>query len=328
MIAADKRPATSRARLGTLALSHVRTRNPMAAVRAAAGTTRWGAWACTCRCSSCTTWACSSPRRAAPAACSSTPATRALRRGLAGVRARAPRSLRELLAHDCRLRGRREGDPLAPARRARRRAAPESSATSTALRPHQIRRRRAAAARPRQTYARRRSAQHFRGFDARSLWASSIPGAKQLARLHLVEQIDLDTLRLLGVFSGSSGGDEAAAIDLVDLLRRLPIGRRQRRRQLLARSLAERARDQARVRRADVRGRRLRVDGAARQPRLARALRVRLGRGSVRAQGHRQRALLLRPREAARRRAAPALHPRRQLASMRGRGRCSRAASR
>jgi len=69
-----------------------------------------------------------------------------------------------------------------------------------------------------QTYADADLAQHFRDFDA----APVIGFLRFLAsqQLHVytsLEQIDLDTLRLLGVFNGGSAGVEAAAIDLVDL---------------------------------------------------------------------------------------------------------------
>ena len=72
-----------------------------------------------------------------------------------------------------------------------------------------------------QTYADADLAQHFRDFDA----APVIGFLRFLAsqQLHVytsLEQIDLDTLRLLGVFNGGpslGGGVEAAAIDLVDL---------------------------------------------------------------------------------------------------------------
>ena len=90
-------------------------------------------------------------------------------------------------------------------------------------------------------------------------------------------------------------------------VRRARLARGERRRELLARPAAERARDPALDGRADVRGRRLRVDRAQGQHRLARALRARVRPRDLRAEGRRQRAALLRPRQAARGRAPAAV---------------------
>src|SRR5262249_21421479 len=69
-----------------------------------------------------------------------------------------------------------------------------------------------------QTYADADLAQHFRDFDAAPILGFlRFLAAHQLHVYTSLEQIDLDTLRLLGVFSGNTGGVEAAAIDLVDL---------------------------------------------------------------------------------------------------------------
>src|SRR3954447_15119339 len=71
-----------------------------------------------------------------------------------------------------------------------------------------------------QTYADADLAQHFRDFDAAPIVGFlRFLASQQLHVYTSLEQIDLDTLRLLGVFNGGSlgGGVEAAAIDLVDL---------------------------------------------------------------------------------------------------------------
>jgi len=61
-------------------------------------------------------------------------------------------------------------------------------------------------------------AQHFRDFDAAPVVGFlRFLASQQLHVYTSLEQIDLDTLRLLGVFNGGSAGVEAAAIDLVDL---------------------------------------------------------------------------------------------------------------
>jgi hypothetical protein len=69
-----------------------------------------------------------------------------------------------------------------------------------------------------QTYADADLAQHFRDFDAAPIVGFlRFVASQQLHVYTSLEQIDLDTLRLLGVFNGGSAGVEAAAIDLVDL---------------------------------------------------------------------------------------------------------------
>jgi hypothetical protein len=69
-----------------------------------------------------------------------------------------------------------------------------------------------------QTYADADLAQHFRDFDAAPIVGFlRFLSSQQLHVYTSLEQIDLDTLRLLGVFNGGSAGVEAAAIDLVDL---------------------------------------------------------------------------------------------------------------
>ncbi|MDB4967514.1 MAG: hypothetical protein JWN44_3203 [Myxococcales bacterium] len=69
-----------------------------------------------------------------------------------------------------------------------------------------------------QTYADADLASHFRDFDAAPIIGFlRFVASQQLHIYTSLEQIDLDTLRLLGVFNGGSGGVEAAAIDLVDL---------------------------------------------------------------------------------------------------------------
>jgi hypothetical protein len=70
-----------------------------------------------------------------------------------------------------------------------------------------------------QTYADADLAQHFRDFDmAPIIGFLRFLASQQLHVYTSLEQIDLDTLRLLGVFNGGSGGlAEAAPIDLVDL---------------------------------------------------------------------------------------------------------------
>ena len=66
-----------------------------------------------------------------------------------------------------------------------------------------------------QTYQDADIAQHYRDFDAQPLWSFlRFLVSNQLHIFTCVEQIDLDTLRLLGVFSGGAG---AAPLDLVDL---------------------------------------------------------------------------------------------------------------
>jgi hypothetical protein len=67
-----------------------------------------------------------------------------------------------------------------------------------------------------QIYADADIGQHFRDFDAQPLTAFlRLMTAQQLQVYTSLEQIDLDTLRLLGVFSGA--GAAAAPLDLVDL---------------------------------------------------------------------------------------------------------------
>jgi hypothetical protein len=71
-----------------------------------------------------------------------------------------------------------------------------------------------------QTYADADLAAHFRDFDAGPIIGFlRFLASQQLHIYTSLEQIDLDTLRLLGVFSSSSvgAGVEAAGIDLVDL---------------------------------------------------------------------------------------------------------------
>jgi hypothetical protein len=69
-----------------------------------------------------------------------------------------------------------------------------------------------------QTYADADLAQHFRDFDSAPIVGFlRFLASQQLHVYTSLEQIDLDTLRLLGVFNGGSTGVEAAAIDLVDL---------------------------------------------------------------------------------------------------------------
>jgi hypothetical protein len=71
-----------------------------------------------------------------------------------------------------------------------------------------------------QTYADADLAQHFRDFEAAPIIGFlRFLASQQLHVYTSLEQIDLDTLRLLGVFNGSSGAGiaDAAPIDLVDL---------------------------------------------------------------------------------------------------------------
>ncbi len=67
------------------------------------------------------------------------------------------------------------------------------------------------------TYTDADVARHYRDFDAAPLWGFlRFLVGNQLHVYTCVEQIDLDTLRLLGVFSGG-GGAGVGALDLVDL---------------------------------------------------------------------------------------------------------------
>ncbi len=69
-----------------------------------------------------------------------------------------------------------------------------------------------------QTYQESDLAAHFKDFDpAPILGFLKFIGSQQLHVYTSLEQIDLDTLRLLGVFSGSSSGAGSPALDLVDL---------------------------------------------------------------------------------------------------------------
>ncbi len=69
-----------------------------------------------------------------------------------------------------------------------------------------------------QTYADADLVQHFRDFDQAPVVSFlRFIAAQQLHIYTSLEQIDLDTLRLLGVFAGGSAGVSTPAIDLVDL---------------------------------------------------------------------------------------------------------------
>jgi hypothetical protein len=69
-----------------------------------------------------------------------------------------------------------------------------------------------------QTYADADMVQHFRDFDSASIVGFlRFVASQQLHIYTSLEQIDLDTLRLLGVFSGSSINASTPALDLVDL---------------------------------------------------------------------------------------------------------------
>jgi hypothetical protein len=69
-----------------------------------------------------------------------------------------------------------------------------------------------------QTYADADVAAHFRDFDpAPIIGFLRFLASQQLHVYTSLEQIDLDTLRLLGVFSGSGGNSAAPPLDLVDL---------------------------------------------------------------------------------------------------------------
>ncbi|MGZ7079843.1 MAG: hypothetical protein ACXVJT_10555, partial [Thermoanaerobaculia bacterium] len=69
-----------------------------------------------------------------------------------------------------------------------------------------------------QTYADADVVQHFRDFDSTSIVGFlRFVASQQLHIYTSLEQIDLDTLRLLGVFSGSSVNASTPALDLVDL---------------------------------------------------------------------------------------------------------------
>ena len=154
-------------------------------------------------------------------------------------------------------------------------------------------------------------ADHFRDFDPRGLWGFLEHLVAQSMHIYTqVELIDLDTVRLLGLFKedSASGSRGARRRDRSRRsVRRAGLAGGQRRRQLLARPPAQRARDPAIDRRADLRGRRLRVDRAQGQHRLAGAVRARLRPRDLRAEGRRQRAPVLRPRQAARGRAPAAV---------------------
>ena len=160
-------------------------------------------------------------------------------------------------------------------------------------------------------------ADHFRDFDPRGLWGFVEHLVAQSMHVYTqVELIDLDTVRLLGLFKeDSASGSEAlgGAIDLVDLFAALGSPEANDvanfSLDLLPSVLETRRVD----RRADVRRRRLRVDRAQGQHRLARAVRARVRPRDLRAEGRRPRAALLRPREAARGRAPPAVPPGRLL---------------
>lgn len=69
-----------------------------------------------------------------------------------------------------------------------------------------------------QVYADADLGQHFRDFDpAPMVGFLRFVAAQQLHLYTSLEQIDLDTLRLIGVFNGNAVGVEGAAIDLLDL---------------------------------------------------------------------------------------------------------------
>jgi hypothetical protein len=69
-----------------------------------------------------------------------------------------------------------------------------------------------------QTYADADVVQHFRDFDPTSIIGFlRFLASQQLHIYTSLEQIDLDTLRLLGVFSGASVSAASPALDLVDL---------------------------------------------------------------------------------------------------------------
>jgi hypothetical protein len=68
------------------------------------------------------------------------------------------------------------------------------------------------------TYTDADPTRHYRDFESAQLWSFvRFLVANQLHLYTCVEQIDLDTLRLLGVFFGSGAGGGASPIDLVDL---------------------------------------------------------------------------------------------------------------
>ena len=260
--------AGSRVRSGTMVLEPRPDHNPMAMVRAAAWANSHGpARRAPAAVPGPRPRRSCSPRRAAPAASRSARDEPHAARDRRSATTRAP-----LLGQYRRCsrpsprRGRREGRPRGGCATIWSRCcSPSSSATSTT----------AGATRPRQSAPRTLplDPQTYADADpgaalprlrsAPMLELPALPRAQQLHVYTSLEQIDLDTLRLLGMFTGARAAARATpALDLVDLFAVVPVARGQRRRQLLARAPAVGARDQARLRRADLRGRRLRLDRA------------------------------------------------------------------
>jgi hypothetical protein len=253
------------------------------------------------------------------------------RRGQAGRAARgqgAARGLPPAGHHRRRLGRRRQAGRHAAARRADRRAVDADPRRHLPpLARARARRRRAAAARPRPVH-RRRPARSLEGLRRQAAVEPARPPRRARAARADLGRADRPRHRAAARHVQGRRRRRARRRGRPGRpVRGAGLARGPRRRQLLARAVAQRARDPARDRGPDLRRRRLRVDRAQGQRRLAGAVRAGLRPRDLRAEGRRSGAAVLRPRAAARGGAPAAVRARRLVGvDARPAHRCSPAA--